>query len=364
MLRHNFLCNGTYLCFSICQDMHPCPSPEPPESCSSAAPPRLTVPFLHLHIAALSRLLSLIFGSSHPFMRLSNLPWQPKLPIVSSSLAGWCRAPDWGRRAPLPPDSSTEQLQIHRTVRSLPVSGGSSNTVELHHTRHLTKASSQPKNPCPALRRVLAICKNDNVQLLSIESFAVACTKQLGMPAKGHKHWVIYIAHDLVQCETSPKHAARHPVPAEPAALFGCCTYMAGQMITAHLVKGGGPAGGGGVGSHRVPAQRVLWSTHVHMLGTCLFRLLAWKTWQLQGCFSGQVVVMQIILLAETLYRLFSWRVGSMPAAHDTRPAAGNTEGSRPAGTHPADSRPVVVQDSLPGILPTHKCAVSCMNAC
>ena len=227
MLRHNFLCNGTYLCFSICQDMHPCPSPEPPESCSSAAPPRLTVPFLHLHIAALSRLLSLILGSSHPFMRLSNLPWQPKLPIVSSSLAGWCRAPDWVRRAPLPPDSSTEQLQIHRTVRSLPVSGGSSNTVELHHTRHLTKASSQPKNPCPALRRVLAICKNDNVQLLSIESFAVACTKQLGMPAKGHKHWVIYIAHDLVQCETSPKHAARHPVPAEPAALFGCCTYMA-----------------------------------------------------------------------------------------------------------------------------------------
>ena len=209
----------------------PLPSPEPPEPCSSAAPPRLSVPFLHLHIAALSRLLSPSSAPSDPFKRLSKLPWQPLLPIVSSSLAclpaGWCSAPDCVRRAPLPPDSSTEQLQIHKSVRSPPISGGNNNTVGLHHTRHLSKASSQPKKSCPALCRVLAIYKNDNVQFLSIESSAVACTKQLGMPAKGHKHWVISIAYNLVQCETSPKHAARHPVPAEPAALFGCCTYMA-----------------------------------------------------------------------------------------------------------------------------------------
>ena len=43
-----------------------------------------------------------------------------------------------------------------------------------------------------------------------------------------------------------------------------------------------------------------------------------------------------------------------MPAAHGTLPAAGDIEGSRPAGI-----RPVVGQDSLPGILPIGTCVLS-----
>ena len=48
-----------------------------------------------------------------------------------------------------------------------------------------------------------------------------------------------------------------------------------------------------------------------------------------------------------------------MPAAHGNLPAAGDTEGSRPVGSHPADTLPVGGQGSLPGSLPARTSLLS-----
>ena len=78
-----------------------------------------------------------------------------------------------------------------------------------------------------------------------------------------------------------------------------------------------------------------------------------------QGYSSGQIYSNAIYTAYRENNRLPSWRIGSMPAAHDNRPAAGNIEGSRPAGTHPADNLLVAGQDSLPDILPTRTAVLS-----